>query len=114
MVAWVLRFGFFGLGGPAFPGVTLFILSCVVYGVAFYFFNVSGGLFVDAACSEDVKASAQGLFMLMTNSGSDIIDAVVNYPKTDYLYFFSDLQQEFHFAKDYDEFVKLQKQYPWK
>lgn len=50
----------------------------------------------------------------ITNSGSDIIDAVVNYPKTDYLYFFSDLQQEFHFAKNYDEFVKLQKQYPWK
>lgn len=67
MFAWVLRFGFFGLGGPAFPGVTLFILSCLVYGVAFDFFNVSGGLFVDAACSEDVKASAQGLFMLMTN-----------------------------------------------
>ena len=67
MFAWVLRFGFFGLGGPAFPGVTLLILSCLVYGVAFDFFNVSGGLFVDAACSEDVKASAQGLFMLMTN-----------------------------------------------
>ncbi len=50
----------------------------------------------------------------ISNSGSDIIDAVVNYPKTDYLYFFSDLQQEFHFAKDYDEFVALQKKYPWK
>ncbi len=50
----------------------------------------------------------------ISNSGTDIIDAVVNYPKTDYLYFFSDLQQEFHFAKDYDEFVALQKKYPWK
>ena len=50
----------------------------------------------------------------ISNSGSDIIDAVVNCPKTDYLYFFSDLQQEFHFAKDYDEFVALQKKYPWK
>lgn len=50
----------------------------------------------------------------ISNSGSDIVDAVVNYPKTDYLYFFSDLQQEFHFAKDYDEFVALQKKYPWK
>lgn len=67
MFAWVLRFGFFGLGGPAFPGVILFILSCLVYGVAFDFFNVSGGLFVNAECSEDIKASAQGLFMLMTN-----------------------------------------------
>ena len=67
MLAWVLRFGFFGLGGPTFPGVILFILSCIVYGVAFDFFNVSGGLFVDKECDPKVKASAQGLFMLMTN-----------------------------------------------
>ena len=67
MLAWVLRFGFFGLGNPAFPGVILFILSCIVYGVAFDFFNVSGGLFVDQKCDEKVRASAQGLFMLMTN-----------------------------------------------
>lgn len=67
MFAWVLRFGFFGLGNPMMPGVLLFVLSCVVYGVAFDFFNVSGGLFVNAECDENVKASAQGLFMLMTN-----------------------------------------------
>lgn len=67
MFAWVLRFGFFGLGNPAFPGVILFILSCVVYGVAFDFFNVSGGLFVDRECEPSVRASGQGLFMLMTN-----------------------------------------------
>ena len=67
MFAWVLRFGFFGIGNPMFPGVTLFILSCIVYGVAFDFFNVSGGLFVDKECDESVRASAQGLFMLMTN-----------------------------------------------
>ena len=67
MFAWVLRFGFFGLGNPMFPGVILFILSCIVYGVAFDFFNVSGGLFVDKECDENVRASAQGLFMLMTN-----------------------------------------------
>lgn len=67
MFAWVLRFGFFGLGNPAMPGVLLFILSCIVYGVAFDFFNVSGGIFVDKMCEPSVKASAQGLFMLMTN-----------------------------------------------
>ena len=67
MVAWVLRFGFFGMGDPAFPGVTLFILSCIVYGVAFDFFNVSGGLFVDNEVSPELRASGQGLFMLMTN-----------------------------------------------
>lgn len=67
MLAWVLRFGFFGLGNPSYPGVILFVLSCVVYGVAFDFFNVSGGLFVDQKCDPKVRASAQGLFMLMTN-----------------------------------------------
>ncbi len=67
MSAWVLRFGFFGIGAPTFPGVTLFFLSCIVYGVAFDFFNVSGGLYVDQECDPSTKASAQGLFMLMTN-----------------------------------------------
>ena len=67
MAAWVLRFGLFGLGNPAFPGVLLIILSCLVYGVAFDFFNVSGGLFVESECESGVRASAQGLFMLMTN-----------------------------------------------
>ncbi len=67
MFAWVFRFGFFGIGDPTMPGVLLFILSCIVYGVAFDFFNVSGGIFVDQECDPSVKASAQGLFMLMTN-----------------------------------------------
>lgn len=67
MMAWVLRFGLFGLGSPAYPGVLLIVLSCLVYGVAFDFFNVSGGLFVDNECTPDLRASAQGLFMLMTN-----------------------------------------------
>ena len=84
MVAWVLRFGFFGLGNPVFPGVILFILSCIVYGVAFDFFNVSGGLFVDQECEESVKASAQGMFMLMTNGlgatiGTLIAGEVINH-----------------------------------
>ncbi len=67
MFAWVLRFGLFGVGNPTMPGVLLFILSCIVYGVAFDFFNVSGGIFVDKECNPSIKASAQGLFMLMTN-----------------------------------------------
>jgi UPF0755 protein len=50
----------------------------------------------------------------ITNSGSEIMSATVNHPDTDYLYFFSDLNQEFHFAKTYDEFVSLQETYPWK
>ena len=84
MFAWVFRFGFFGLGDPAMPGVLLFILSCIVYGVAFDFFNVSGGIFVDQECASDIKASAQGLFMMMTNGlgatiGTLIAGEVVNH-----------------------------------
>lgn len=67
MFGWVLRFGFFGVGNPEFPGVIFFILSCVVYGVAFDFFNISGSLYVDKQTDPSIRSSAQGLFMLMTN-----------------------------------------------
>lgn len=66
MGAWVLRFGLFGTGNPG-PGVWMFILSCIVYGVAFDFFNISGALFVDQNTNESIRSSAQGLFMIMTN-----------------------------------------------
>ncbi len=67
MFAWVLRFGFFGIGNTAFPGYIFLILSCIVYGVAFDFFNVSGGIYVDTQTDPSQRSSAQGLFMLMTN-----------------------------------------------
>lgn len=67
MFAWVLRFAFFGLGDPGMPGVLLFVLSCVVYGFAFDFFNISGALYVDQETDPSMRSSAQGLFMVMTN-----------------------------------------------
>ncbi|MBQ1648997.1 MAG: MFS transporter, partial [Bacteroidales bacterium] len=67
MFAWVFRFAFFGLGNPAVPGVLLFILSCIVYGFAFDFFNISGSLYVEQNAATDIRSSAQGLFMMMTN-----------------------------------------------
>lgn len=66
MFAWVLRFGLFGAGNPG-SGVWMFILSMIVYGVAFDFFNISGSLFVDNSTDSEIRSSAQGLFMLMTN-----------------------------------------------
>ena len=66
MVAWVLRFGLFGAGDTG-SGLWMLILSCIVYGVAFDFFNISGSLYVEYATSDDIRSSAQGLFMLMTN-----------------------------------------------
>ena len=66
MVAWVLRFGLFGFGNPG-NGVWMFVLSMIVYGVAFDFFNVSGSLYVDKETDLSVRSSAQGLFVIMTN-----------------------------------------------
>ena len=67
MFAWVFRFGLFGAGDPAMPGVLLFVLSCIVYGMAFDFFNISGSLYVEQRTDKDIRSSAQGLFMMMTN-----------------------------------------------
>ena len=83
MIAWVFRFGLFGLGNPG-PGVWMFILSMVVYGVAFDFFNISGALYVEQRSSDGIKSSAQGIFMLMTNGigatvGTLSAQAVVNH-----------------------------------
>lgn len=83
MFAWVLRFGLFGAGNPG-SGVWMFILSMIVYGVAFDFFNISGSLFVDKSTDSEIRSSAQGLFMLMTNGiGATIgtlgAQQVVNY-----------------------------------
>lgn len=66
MFAWVFRFGLFGVGNPG-SGVWMFVLSCLVYGVAFDFFNISGSLYVNMKTDEKIRSSAQGMFMLMTN-----------------------------------------------
>ncbi len=67
MLAWVLRFGFFAYGDPSPLGTILIILSCIVYGMAFDFFNISGSLFVETNTDPGIRSSAQGLFMMMTN-----------------------------------------------
>ncbi len=66
MFAWVFRFGLFGVGNPG-SGLMLLILSMIVYGMAFDFFNISGSLFVEMETSPKIRASAQGLFFMMTN-----------------------------------------------
>lgn len=66
MFAWVLRFGLLGFSNPA-EGLWMIVLSCVVYGMAFDFFNISGSLFVETNTDSKMRSSAQGLFMMMTN-----------------------------------------------
>jgi len=82
MVAWVLRFGLFAYGDPV-NGLWMIILSCVVYGMAFDFFNISGSLFVETTTDPKIRSSAQGLFMMMTNgfgafTGSKISGYVID------------------------------------
>ena len=66
MIAWILRFGLFAYGDPG-SGLWMIILSCIIYGMAFDFFNISGSLFVETQSEPGIRASAQGLFMMMTN-----------------------------------------------
>lgn len=67
MLAWVLRFGLFAWSDPSALGTVFIILSCIVYGMAFDFFNISGSLFVETTTDTSIRSSAQGLFMMMTN-----------------------------------------------
>lgn len=82
-LAWFLRFALLGAGSPTGFGLVLFVLSMIVYGVAFDFFNISGSLFVDQNTDESIRSSAQGVFMMMTNGfgstiGSFCAGAIVN------------------------------------
>ena len=77
MLAWVLRFGLFSFGNPE-DGLWMLILSCIIYGMAFDFFNISGSLFIETSTSPKIRASAQGLFMMMTNGFGAMIGSTVS------------------------------------
>lgn len=77
MFAWVLRFGLFAYGDPS-SGLWMIILSCIVYGMAFDFFNISGSLFVETSTSSQIRSSAQGLFMMMTNGFGAVFGSLVS------------------------------------
>jgi MFS transporter, NHS family, xanthosine permease len=76
MLAWVLRFGLFAYGNPA-GGLWMIVLSCIVYGMAFDFFNISGSLFVEGQADPKIRASAQGLFMFMTNGVGAVLGSLI-------------------------------------
>ena len=77
MFAWVLRFGLFAYGNPT-DGLWMIIMSCVVYGMAFDFFNISGSLFVETNTDSKNRSSGQGLFMMMTNGIGAILGSFVS------------------------------------
>lgn len=78
MLAWMLRFGLFAFGDPSGIGFALLMLSMIVYGCAFDFFNISGSVFVEQEVSSDIRASAQGLFMTMVNGVGAYLGAILS------------------------------------
>ncbi len=90
MFSWFLRFGLFAVGDPG-SGVWMFILSMIVYGVAFDFFNVSGSLFVDQETDPNIRSSAQGVFMMMTNGFGSTIGMLVAGEIVNHYQIFSDI-----------------------
>lgn len=77
MMAWVFRFGLFAYGNPA-GNLWMIIFSCIVYGMAFDFFNISGSLFVETSTTPKTRSSAQGLFMMMTNGFGAVLGSVIS------------------------------------
>jgi len=77
MFAWFLRFGLFAYGNPG-SGLWMIVLSCIVYGMAFDFFNISGSLFVESQADASIRASAQGLFMMMTNGVGAVLGSSIS------------------------------------
>ncbi|MDR2971329.1 MAG: MFS transporter [Bacteroidales bacterium] len=77
MFAWVLRFGLFGLAGNTALGFGLIVASCIIYGMAFDFFNISGALFVQQNTNSKIQSSAQGVFMLMTNGIGAVLGSIL-------------------------------------
>lgn len=89
MLAWFFRFGLFAYGNPG-DGLWMIILSCIVYGMAFDFFNISGSLFVEGESDPSIRASAQGLFMMMTNGFGAVLGSTVSGVVIDQYFTFPD------------------------
>lgn len=95
MIAWVLRFGLFAYGNPE-EGLWMIIVSCIVYGMAFDFFNISGSLFVETETDHSIRSSAQGLFMMMTNGVGAFLGSKVSGYVIDTYYTSSSGNKEWH------------------
>ena len=95
MVAWFLRFGLFAYGNPG-PGLWMIILSCIVYGMAFDFFNISGSLFVESQSDAKIRASAQGLFMVMTNGVGAVLGSSISGWLIDAFFTHADGSKDWH------------------
>ena len=95
MLAWVLRFGLFAYGNPG-SGLWMIILSCIVYGMAFDFFNISGSLFVETQTEPAIRASAQGLFMMMTNGFGAVLGSSLSGLIIQHYFTYADNSKDWH------------------
>jgi NHS family xanthosine MFS transporter len=95
MFAWFLRFGLFAYGNPG-DGLWMIVLSCIVYGMAFDFFNISGSLFVESQSDPSIRASAQGLFMMMTNGVGAVLGSSVSGIVIDRFFTHPDSSKDWH------------------
>lgn len=95
MFAWVLRFGLFAYGDPS-EGLWMIIVSCIVYGMAFDFFNISGSLFIETTTNPAIRSSAQGLFMMMTNGFGAYFGAKISGIAIDKYFTLADKSKDWH------------------
>lgn len=95
MLAWVLRFGLFAYGNPT-DGLWMIIVSCIVYGMAFDFFNISGSLFVETTTDSSIRSSAQGLFMMMTNGVGAFLGSKISGYAIDNFYTTAEGHKDWH------------------
>ena len=95
MLAWFFRFGLFAYGNPG-DGLWMIILSCIVYGMAFDFFNISGSLFVESQSDPSIRASAQGLFMMMTNGVGAVLGSSISGIVIDQFFTYADNSKNWH------------------
>ena len=95
MLAWVIRFGLFAYGDPV-DGLWMIILSCIVYGLAFDFFNISGSLFIETTTDPGTRSSAQGLFMMMTNGVGAYLGSRISGNVIDKYYMLADGTKDWH------------------
>ncbi|HEY8784228.1 MAG TPA: nucleoside permease [Mucilaginibacter sp.] len=95
MLAWVLRFGLFAFGNPA-GGLWMIILSCIVYGMAFDFFNISGSLFIETEVNPEIRGSAQGIFMMMVNGFGAFFGSFISGLIIDKFFTLADKSKDWH------------------
>jgi nucleoside transporter len=76
LLAWILRFAFFGYGDAA-SSTWMLYAAILLHGVCYDFFFVSGMIYTDKKAGEKIKSQAQALISLATYGIGMLIGSVV-------------------------------------